>query len=84
MEIRAAESSAILKQEIAHFGSEADVAEVGQVLSIGDGVARVYGLDTVRRQRNPGAVMTTVRLTASGTPFSRCPSSSAASVAVCS
>src|SRR5262249_39784750 len=48
MEIRAAEISAILKQEIAHFGSEADVAEVGQVLSIGDGVARVYGLDTVQ------------------------------------
>ncbi|MBV8133270.1 MAG: F0F1 ATP synthase subunit alpha [Alphaproteobacteria bacterium] len=48
MEIRAAEISAILKQEIANFGSEADVAEVGQVLSIGDGVARVYGLDTVQ------------------------------------
>src|SRR5215468_7394697 len=48
MEIRAAEISAILKQEIAHFGSEADVAEVGQVLSIGDGIARVYGLDTVQ------------------------------------
>jgi F-type H+/Na+-transporting ATPase subunit alpha len=48
MEIRAAEISAILKQEIANFGTEADVAEVGQVLSIGDGVARVYGLDTVQ------------------------------------
>src|ERR1700682_1043387 len=48
MEIRAAEISAILKQEIAHFGSEADVAEVGQVLSIGDGIARVYGLDMVQ------------------------------------
>src|ERR1700724_3727822 len=48
MEIRAAEISAILKQEIAQFGSEADVAEVGQVLSIGDGIARVYGLDTVQ------------------------------------
>src|SRR5271167_1722253 len=48
MEIRAAEISAILKQEIANFASEADVAEVGQVLSIGDGVARVYGLDTVQ------------------------------------
>jgi F-type H+/Na+-transporting ATPase subunit alpha len=48
MEIHAAEISAILKQEIAHFGSEADVAEVGQVLSIGDGIARVYGLDTVQ------------------------------------
>ena len=47
MEIRAAEISAILKQQIANFGSEADVAEVGQVLSIGDGIARVYGLDKV-------------------------------------
>jgi F-type H+-transporting ATPase subunit alpha len=48
MEIRAAEISAILKQQIANFGSEADVAEVGQVLSIGDGIARVYGLDKVQ------------------------------------
>src|SRR5271170_6414821 len=47
MEIRAAEISAILKQQIASFGSEADVAEVGQVLSIGDGIARIYGLDKV-------------------------------------
>src|SRR5215204_5161018 len=48
MEIRAAEISAILKQQIAGFGSEADVAEVGQVLSVGDGVARVHGLDRVQ------------------------------------
>src|SRR5438045_585942 len=48
MKIRAAEISAILKQQIANFGSEADVAEVGQVLSVGDGIARVYGLDTVQ------------------------------------
>src|SRR5438105_5036966 len=48
MEIRAAEISAILKQQIASFGSEADVAEVGQVLSVGDGIARVYGLDKVQ------------------------------------
>jgi len=48
MEIRAAEISAILKQEIANFGTEADVAEVGQVLSVGDGIARVYGLDQVQ------------------------------------
>jgi len=48
MEIRAAEISAILKQQIASFGSEADVAEVGQVLSIGDGIARVYGLDKIQ------------------------------------
>src|SRR5579859_6746498 len=48
MEIRAAEISAILKQQIANFGSEADVAEIGQVLSVGDGIARVYGLDKVQ------------------------------------
>src|SRR5271170_2325397 len=48
MEIRAAEISAILKQQIANFGNEADVAEVGQILSIGDGIARVYGLDKVQ------------------------------------
>tara|TARA_R110002072_G_scaffold19040_10_gene70561 strand:+ start:1948 stop:3477 length:1530 start_codon:yes stop_codon:yes gene_type:complete len=48
MDIRAAEISAILKEQIENFGSEADVAEVGQVLSVGDGVARVYGLDNVQ------------------------------------
>jgi F-type H+-transporting ATPase subunit alpha len=48
MEIRASEISAILKQQIADFGSEADVAEVGQVLSVGDGIARIYGLDQVQ------------------------------------
>jgi len=48
MEIRAAEISAILKEQIAGFDKEADVAEVGQVLSVGDGIARVYGLDKVR------------------------------------
>ena len=48
MEIRAAEISAILKEQIANFGTEADVAEVGQVISVGDGVARVYGLDNVQ------------------------------------
>ncbi|MDZ5647215.1 F0F1 ATP synthase subunit alpha [Nitrospirillum sp. BR 11828] len=48
MEIRAAEISAILKQQIANFGTEADVAEVGQVLSVGDGVARIHGLDKVQ------------------------------------
>ncbi|HUZ73489.1 MAG TPA: F0F1 ATP synthase subunit alpha [Stellaceae bacterium] len=48
MDIRAAEISAILKQQIADFGSEADVAEVGQVLSVGDGIARIYGLDQVQ------------------------------------
>ncbi|MGF1624577.1 MAG: F0F1 ATP synthase subunit alpha [Alphaproteobacteria bacterium] len=48
MEIRAAEISAILKKQIADFGSDTDVAEVGQVLSVGDGVARVHGLDNVQ------------------------------------
>ena len=48
MEIRAAEISAILKDQIANWGTEADVAEVGTVLSIGDGIARVYGLDKVQ------------------------------------
>ncbi|GAB2178117.1 F0F1 ATP synthase subunit alpha [Dongia sp. agr-C8] len=48
MEIRAAEISAILKQQIENFGNEADVTEVGQVLSVGDGVARVHGLDKVQ------------------------------------
>src|SRR5438874_13259537 len=48
MEIRAAEISAILKQQIANFGTEADVAEVGTVLSVGDGIARVFGLDKVQ------------------------------------
>ncbi|MDB5363158.1 MAG: synthase subunit alpha [Rhodospirillales bacterium] len=48
MEIRAAEISAILKEQIANFGTEADVAEVGQVLSVGDGIARIYGLDKVQ------------------------------------
>ena len=48
MEIRAAEISAILKEQIASFGTEADVSEVGQVLSVGDGVARVHGLDQVQ------------------------------------
>ena len=48
MDIRAAEISAILKNQIANFGEEADVADVGQVLSVGDGIARVFGLDNVQ------------------------------------
>jgi len=47
MEIRAAEISAIIKEQIASFGTEAEVAEVGTVLSVGDGIARVYGMDKV-------------------------------------
>ena len=48
MEIRAAEISAILKDQIARFDTEAESAEVGTVLSVGDGIARVHGLDTVQ------------------------------------
>jgi F-type H+/Na+-transporting ATPase subunit alpha len=48
MDIRAAEISAILKDQISNFGTEAEVAEVGQVLSVGDGIARAYGLDNVQ------------------------------------
>ncbi|MFN3859740.1 MAG: F0F1 ATP synthase subunit alpha [Caulobacter sp.] len=48
MDIRAAEISAILKSQIANFGEEADVSDVGSVLSVGDGIARVYGLDSVQ------------------------------------
>jgi F-type H+-transporting ATPase subunit alpha len=48
MDIRAAEISAILKEQIKNFGEAAEVSEVGQVLSVGDGIARVYGLDNVQ------------------------------------
>ncbi|MDP4024862.1 F0F1 ATP synthase subunit alpha [Methylobacterium sp. NEAU 140] len=48
MDIRAAEISAILKDQIKNFGEEAEVSEVGQVLSVGDGIARAYGLDNVQ------------------------------------
>ncbi|MCA3698806.1 MAG: F0F1 ATP synthase subunit alpha [Brevundimonas sp.] len=48
MDIRAAEISAILKSQIANFGVEADVSDVGQVLSVGDGIARIHGLDNVQ------------------------------------
>jgi F-type H+-transporting ATPase subunit alpha len=48
MDIRAAEISAILKSQIANFGDEADVSDVGQVLSVGDGIARIHGLDKVQ------------------------------------
>ncbi len=48
MGIQAAEISAILKDQIKNFGAEAEVAEVGRVLSVGDGIARVYGLDNVQ------------------------------------
>src|SRR4029078_129047 len=48
MDIRAAEISNILKEQIKNFGQEAEVSEVGQVLSVGGGIARVYGLDNVQ------------------------------------
>ncbi len=48
MAIQAAEISAILKDQIKNFGQDAEVSEVGRVLSVGDGIARVYGLDNVQ------------------------------------
>jgi F-type H+-transporting ATPase subunit alpha len=48
MDIRPSEISSILKEQIKSFGQEAEVSEIGQVLSIGDGIARVYGLDNVQ------------------------------------
>ena len=48
MDIRAAEISKVIKDQIASFGTEAEVSEVGQVLSVGDGIARVHGLDNVQ------------------------------------
>ena len=48
MDIRAAEISQVIRDQIANFGTEAQVSEVGQVLSVGDGIARVFGLDNVQ------------------------------------
>ncbi len=48
MEIRAAEISKVIKDQIANFGTEAEVSEVGSVLSVGDGIARIHGLDQVQ------------------------------------
>jgi F-type H+-transporting ATPase subunit alpha len=48
MDIRAAEISKVLKDQIANFGNDAEISEVGTVLSVGDGIARVYGLDQVQ------------------------------------
>jgi len=59
MDIQPAEISAILKREIQNFGAEAQVSEVGEVLSVGDGIARVYGLDNVQAGEMvefPGAI----------------------------
>ena len=48
MELNASEISRVLKDQIKSFGQEAEVSEIGQVLSVGDGIARVYGLDNVQ------------------------------------
>ncbi len=48
MDIRAAEISRVIKDQIANFGTEAEVSEVGSVLSVGDGIARIHGLDNVQ------------------------------------
>ena len=48
MQINPSEVTKILKEQIKKFGEKAEVAEVGQVLSVGDGIARVYGLDNVQ------------------------------------
>src|SRR3954469_11641974 len=48
MDINAAEISKVIRDQIANFGTEAEVSEVGQVLSVGDGIARIYGLDNVQ------------------------------------
>ena len=48
MDIQPSEISKILKEEIKNFGSDSEITEVGQVLSIGDGIARIYGLDNVQ------------------------------------
>jgi F-type H+-transporting ATPase subunit alpha len=48
MDINAAEISRVIKDQIANFGNDAEVSEVGQVLSVGDGIARVHGLDNVQ------------------------------------
>jgi F-type H+-transporting ATPase subunit alpha len=48
MEIRAAEISKVIRDQIANFGTDAEVSEVGSVLSVGDGIARIHGLDNVQ------------------------------------
>src|SRR5215208_8269499 len=48
MDIRAAEISKVIRDQIANFGNEAEVSEVGSVLSVGDGIARIHGLDNVQ------------------------------------
>src|SRR5919204_6974419 len=59
MEIRAAEISRVIRDQIANFDAEAQVSEIGQVLSVGDGIARIHGLDNVQAGEMvefPGAI----------------------------
>ena len=48
MDINPSEITKIIKEQIKSFGDKAEVTEVGQVLSVGDGIARIYGLDNVQ------------------------------------
>ena len=48
MEINPSEVTKILKEQIKKFGDKTEVTEVGKVLSVGDGIARIYGLDNVQ------------------------------------
>ena len=48
MEINPSEVTKILKEQIKQSGEKAQISEVGQVLSVGDGIARIYGLDNVQ------------------------------------
>src|SRR5687768_18586489 len=48
MDIRAAEISRVIRDQIANFDADAQVSEVGSVLSVGDGIARIHGLDNVQ------------------------------------
>ena len=56
MEIRAAEISKVIKDQIANFGTEAEVSETGTVLSVGDGIARIHGLDQVQAGERFGII----------------------------
>ena len=47
MDINPSEITKVIKDQIKNFGKDAEVSEVGQVLSVGDGIARIYGLDNV-------------------------------------
>ena len=51
MDINPSEVTKVIKEQIEDFGSETEVSEVGQVLSVGDGIARIFGLDNVEARR---------------------------------